>query len=155
MKTINLELSKRLQKHLKNIETEYIYADNWLAVWKFILVKQWYKLNESNYYKTLTLEEAIDSLPIKIWWDFILTINRMVWEEKGTFTSLISENKIESLNYIISYIRDFKEIYEVVWDYWEFWEELFKESLIGDWKTLLQAVEIMLECLLDNNLLTK
>lgn len=60
MKTINLELSKRLAHYLENINVKYFYED-WFIIYKWwVDIKNYKKLW---LIKTLTLEEVIEVLP--------------------------------------------------------------------------------------------
>lgn len=67
MKTLSLELCKRLEEHLKEKKSEYIYIDDtWydFAVCENTL-KYWLKSADLKWwpFKAPTLEEAIDLLP--------------------------------------------------------------------------------------------
>jgi len=104
MKTINLELSKRLAPYLENTDTENWYY-KWVFNWGFPY--RW-QFIQKEYVKTLTLEESIEFLQ-KHYWDWIIDLS-------------IYPNKIL-----------------IEWTY--------------KWKTLLIAIEKMLEYLLDNDLL--
>jgi len=78
MKTISLELSKKLAPYLEWVETEYIWvhiqwcdsiikSDNWLDEYKYIC-------------KTLTLEEAIEFLwNINIRWEQLWIYKKSNW----------------------------------------------------------------------------
>ena len=117
MKTINLELSKRLASYLEDMETEY-YLE--YTQWAYLpqndaTFEEWTDI------KTLTLEEIIAFLQnnmIRYDIDVRYTprINKIIYKE---------ENK-ENLTTIETNIM---------------------------WETLLEAIEKMLEYLLDNNLL--
>lgn len=115
MKTINFELSKRLNEKwlLDNIETEYIYADIWLKLEK--------NLNNEleNTIKTLTFEEVIEFL-IDKWFSIKFWKNYKFQSQGVRF-----------------------EIY------------LKKIDKYSHWDTLIEAIEKILEYLLDNNLLNK
>jgi len=135
MKTITLELSKRLAPYLEDVDTEY---------WLEIYTSDWEDINEApedfwNLYpiwntradtsvsykqiKTLTLEEAIEFLPKK------------------------------HPKYKEYYLR--MMLYDKTWDV-EYWMCEPCETMWGAcWKTLLEAIEKMLEYLLDNDLLWK
>ena len=126
MKTINFELSKRLNDLwlLDNIETEYIYRESInpeLYICSTVFITDWilYDTDMSyNDYKTLTLEEAIEFL-------------KQFWELKIILT-----------NYRCN-------IYLI-------WNKLIKwENIHISTDTNLEAIEKMLEYLLNNNLLTK
>jgi len=122
MRTINLELSKKLAPYLKEVDTEYIWVD---IQWCIDIIKTNNWLDEFDYIcKTFTLEEAIEFLPktVKDWYIYWLQIN---WKSN-------LEYWIRYNNYAIR-----KFIYS------------------QRWKTLLEAIEKMLEYLLDNNLLWK
>jgi hypothetical protein len=128
----NLELLKKLQPYLW--ETEYkitqYYKSDWSPSYHF--KKTIHKSNENIYttafssksFKTLTLEEAYDKLP------------RLLLNEDHFYTPTIAPaiNK--------TYIS-----YDHI--------DLELDSLTGsiEWRTLLQAIEKMLEYLIDNNLL--
>ena len=118
MKTINFELSKRLNDLwlLDNIETEYCYNIDWDLLSWFYAKKEYNQI----VYKTLTLEEAIDFLP-----------------------TYILKHKRAKKYFQIYRNKDWYNIwYEFI--HWEFSK-----------KTLLEAIEKMIEYLLDNNLLWK
>jgi len=144
MKTINLELSKRLAPYLEDVDTEYSYYfykdDNWKitnSIWKykhsFVRTKIFYITEE---YKTLTLEEAIEFLPIKILKDWVFYKYSIETEEAN-------EDEVYYKRYWIIY-------YDTSWLYRDkFWNDL------PWWNTLLEAIEKILEYLLDNNLLWK
>ena len=114
MKTISLELSKKLAPYLDGVKTEY----NWCFddSWEYFITNS----NKIEWIKTLTLEEAIEFLPWYL--------------------------------YLPSLFKDKLFLLITKWDgyYIEYWDYIFKE-----WKTLLEAVEKMIEYLLDNNLLWK
>ena len=120
MKTISLELSKRLNELwlLDNIETEYIYR-RFPTNTEFELTneKEDYWLKPEEIYNTLILEEAIEFLPETICDDYVLCISK-----KGVYYD----------NYFKEPIKRFTE-----------------------WESLLDAIEKMIEYLLDNNLLWK
>lgn len=89
MKTISLELSKKLAPYLKGIETEYIYNDMW-----WIEENKWTdeELNAfNNVYKTLTLEEAIDFFLHK--WPSNLHLLLSLFEENLTMIIVCIFNK--------------------------------------------------------------
>jgi len=122
MKTINLELSKRLAPYLENIETQKYTDWNFTFYWRTLehQFKLWTE-NKNNYYKTLTLEEAIEFLPERIsGWDLELAMNKT----RVAYVMLWDCSPNEMVNYY-------------------------------SWKTLLQAIEKMLEYLLNNDLLWK
>ena len=151
MKTINLELSKRLAPYLK--DTAYVISDNWTIYTSYeiniidtedknsAMYWKWksYRIfnnkvhpvclssdkHYSKIYKTLTLEEAIEFIA-KQTTEFILHYKK----------SKIIKN---SYNYI------FREILKD-WSWW---------MCLASWDTYLESVEEMLEFLLDNNLLWK
>jgi len=113
----NIELLKKLQPYIKDMETEYI--TNWILVEENNFTDEW--IEENWYYKTLTLEEVINFLPsnIKIKWDkFNLRIDKY-------------------LKYSVSYFNEYLKYY----------------NNIEEWKTLLEAIEKMLEYLINNNFL--
>lgn len=111
MKTINFELSKRLNDLwlLDNIETKTMLVDdrysNWFFNWK--------------YYKTLTLEEAIEFILKNVKVEFRNMISLQIFFRK------------DWIHYCIDWI----------------WEWI--------WESQIEAIEKILEYLLDNNLLTK
>ncbi len=137
MKTINFELSKRLNKLwlLDNIETEY-----WIHKmydWEIVINKEeWHKYisdrdihiqwdwNNYHNYKTLTLEEAIEVLP---WY-----IECKEWKLKWNLFDL------HFWKYYIEYSDS------ILWVMFYF-----------SWKTLLEVIEKMIEFLLEKKLLTK
>lgn len=103
MKTINFELSKRLNELwlLNNIETEYKLWEYWVFVITWFEPIVWPKL-----YKTLTLEEAIEFLPNwismqKDWWDYIYYYVDYIW-------NFVSSNHIEAIEKMIEYLLDNK-----------------------------------------------
>lgn len=125
MKTINFELSKRLNDLwlLDNIETQCIYfRHKYFKKWEYILEDFIWniiydKKNCEDKIKTLTLEEAIEFL-----WDKYFMQISWWWFNKNIYNIciIIKTNNIQ-------------------------WE----------WETLLEAIEKIIEYLLDNNLLTK
>jgi len=125
-KTLNFELSKRL--------TEWWYLDNieteyhYTVCWLWKKIKSW-KLEYTEDIKTLTLEEAIDFLPEYICEDCY----ELIIKKKEIF-----------------YINRFKpnNCYEVI-TMDRYLPARFK------WETLFEAIEKMIEYLLNNNLLTK
>lgn len=122
MKTINLELSKKLAPYLEGIKTEFIYNDMW-----WIEENRWNtkELNEfPNVFKTLTLEEAIDFLPFKI--------------EMMNVKYLLEIQKRINIYYI---------------EYFNTRNDRYVTNKNISWKTLIEAIEKMLEYLLDNKLL--
>lgn len=126
MKTINFELSKRLNDLwlLDDIETEYFYykpykdKDKW-HIWPNSIV---YWIDRWDI-KTLTLEEAIEFLPKK------LEVETISFQEMILF---MNKNEI-----------------------WYYCRDLQDTIINYIWKTLLEAIENMITYLLDNNLLTK
>jgi len=129
MKTINFELSKRLTEwlYLDNIETEFKYYKMWD---EYILLHktEFYKSDWDNI-KTLTLEEAIEFLPIYIKRKYKFNCEK--------FNNIIPFSNMKKWDkYWVSYIYN--------------WEWYIQYS-----KTLLGAIEKMLEYLLDNNLIWK
>ena len=119
IKTISFELSKRLTEYLDNIETEYWIWQVWWVCkkWELEYLNDWYNAEECGY-KTLTISEALDFLPKRIW-NYHLQLN-LYWD--------ICEIKYISAGYSLHSI-------EV--------------------ETLLEAIENILEYLLDTNMLTK
>jgi hypothetical protein len=77
MQTINLELSKRLSEggYLDNINTEY-YLDS--RYWTILDRDQRQYIEQEYWLKTLTLEEAIEFLPKRIW-NYHLQLN-LYWD---------------------------------------------------------------------------
>ncbi len=127
MKTINLELSKRLAHYLKNVDTEFAIFDK--KEWKLKQTIWYIKTNKYTSYKTLTLEEAIEFLP-----------NEYPWKFK------------DAVNYRLRIERNWE------WDKWKCSYdrcEPCEDACRFEWKTLLEAIEKMLEYLLDNELLWK
>lgn len=136
MKTINFELSKKLNDLwlLDNIETKYFY--NAFYIWDDTFEDKDYKwekwINKYNKYKdsikTLTLEETIEFLPIQIDnYYFVL------WKNDGWYWCNYLEKDEDEL-YILN-------------------KALFINNC--NKTTLLEAIEKMLEYLLDDNLLIK
>ena len=128
MKTLKLSTAKRLQEHLKDVEVEYYYAT---AVWKSAILVQSTthrrmvnrKLVKTCFYKTLTLEEAIDFLPRFVnWWYLTLTC---IWKSKKKW-------------WVIFY-KDYRTNLLTV-------KDIF-------WETPLIAIEKAINGLLDNNLI--
>lgn len=122
MKTINFELSKRLNDLwlLDNIETEFYYSSEITdidIIRKKLNIGYWRLLNTD--IPALTLEEAIEFLKNKI-------------QKRNEFNDF----RISILWYE----------YECYFIYYDF---------VWEWKTLLEALELLIELLLDNNLLTK
>lgn len=137
MKTINLELSKRLNELwlLDDIRfvPEFAYYTkvrianttmHKIEIWIFDNIPH-RKYEYDNKIITLTLEEAIEFLPKEIKWEFEFAI-KYDWEDK----------------YIVEYNR-----------YQQDWSII--ENICETWKTLLEAIEKMLEYLIENNLLIK
>lgn len=129
----NIELLKKLQPYLEDVETEYnkikLEHNKTGINYKIELSSKNPKdyMFYKEHYKTLTLEEAIELLPETFFVEWI----RMWW-------------------YIFpEYIWEFTQKYKMsVCEYWTHNQyELF------NWVTLLQAIEKMLEYLIDNDLL--
>ena len=135
MKTISLELSKKLAPYLEWVETEYGYRTKnhldmeWNITWKYRtdIVKNWYQfqaldIKNNMYTKTLTLEEAIEFLPnyIQTKYDW-----QCWWEINHCNTNF----------------------YEIRYTNWGDWYNLTM------WNTLLEAIEKILEYLLTEKLL--
>ena len=136
-KVLKFELSKRLNYLwlLDNIETEYWYKKD-LWEMKVFTLNKYHKDFQELCIKTLTLEEAIEFL-IK---------------QKITFIDIIMP--ITNRHYhTINSIRYFNN-----WKLWEIFtrgdEDWYTDVEIY-WKTFIEAIEKMLEYLIDNNLLTK
>jgi len=135
MKTISLELSKKLNEwwYLEGVETEYNWCFN--DNWEYFIANS----NKIEWIKTLTLEEAIEFLP-------------------RTHTSLKNDFRVE-LEWYISLYR--LHIFTVgIWNQkWavDYIDSVWKRLWIWQklWETLLEAIEAMIEYLLDNNLLWK
>ena len=136
MKTINLELSKRLSPYLENVETENSYIQSnkkkyyyiwelkelytlWKINWNNPITMRMYKIKNRKIYKTFTLEEAIE---------FIKTTKDWI-----------------SLNIA----------YSTMWNVWcvsyNTWMDLF--AYIQKDISLLEAIEAMILYLLNNDLL--
>jgi len=146
-KTISLELSKRLQKYLEWVETEYMYFEWTYIAWdnkEYIedkmtlilfnnlpwIIEQYSEKFDDNtitIYKALTLEEAIEFLPKSI--------------KKERYV-----NAPWTYNYNINIY--YNNMYRICYSCYE-----KREDFESKWKTLLQAIEKMLEYLLDNDLL--
>lgn len=129
--TINFELSKRLNelKFLDNIETENIYnqyKSHDGTIYTYLNEpKDMYEWCEPDYTsKTLTLEEAIEFLKKYIWPKITITFDRTSY-------------------YRIEYLQPFLK--KTLYHY---------KSYDFYWDTLLEAIEKMIEYLLNNNLLT-
>jgi len=145
-KCINLELSKKLAPYLKDVDTEYIlqqlpnHNKNWWL--KERVVKNWNWVWRM--YKTLTLEEAIEFMP------YIIDL----WEH----SYWLEISKIQKW-YHINYSADISEIENWEDEFWNTFETIFNsvpyKNLHLFWGTLLEAIEKMLEYLLDKNLLWK
>ena len=143
MKTINFELSKRLTEwgYLDNIETEYyINYNNSIFTKEYINENlmcrrieilssiKWSYINE-DVFKTLTLEEALDFLPN------------------------IKDYDLELRKREVAYRALDKEI--IINEWWRNIQYYNLKTLkYCNWKTLLEAIEKMIEYLLNNNLLT-
>lgn len=131
-KVISLETSKRLAPFLKDIKTEYFWFYH--VDWEYELMKCSDMQDTYNFgadEKTLTLEEAIEFLPIEIKWYTIL-----LWKsgQEHILTKTIN-NKYYTVWYFIK---------------WNNWLKILERVT---WKTLLEAVEKMIIYLLENNLL--
>lgn len=130
----NLQLLKKLEPLLENMDVEFIacidWEDNWQCSWhttrivksdtKNIETYDWWDMCQSgtDFYKTLTLKKSIEFL-------------KQLWELKIILT-----------NYRCN-------LYLL-------WNKLIKwENIHISTDTLLEAIEKMLEYLLDNNLLIK
>ena len=111
MKTINLELSKRLAPYLENIDTEYLWHQKWN-----ISTCTWYKerlvrkhTQEWRSFKTLTLEEVIEflwQLPFSIklvtleWWynlscqklPLMISDTNIMWVYEGMLEYLLDND---------------------------------------------------------------
>ena len=137
MKTISLELCKKLSEAwvLDGVETEYIWCDD--TGYDFAIYKNedkfWKENNQLIWWpiKTLTLEEAIEILPD--------TISK--WANP--------------YNLRIRKATPWLGSYKIDYSLWGHYKEFLIEIDLWYWKTLLEAIEKMLEYLLDNNLLKK
>ena len=141
MKTLKLSTAKRLQEHLKDVEVEYYYAT---AVWKSAVLTEspptWRrmvnrKLVKTCFYKTLTLEEALDFLPDNI--KISSEIYTLRLEKKGIYYLCQKNKEYMDNNWVKCTVGYFKH--------------LTKELM--QWKTLLIAIDRMINHLLDNNLI--
>jgi len=141
MKTINLELSKRLAPYLEGVETEYFYQEYKRYVWDGEVKNwnDWILCNRENatFYehqdiKTLTLEWAILLLPATL----------SEWSNHYEMT--IKRGTAWINNYIVSYVYVFDKHKKNLCNKYCEWNE-----------SLLVAIEKMLTYLLENNLLTK
>ena len=132
----NIELLKKLQPYLENMIPEHSYYK-----WDLnrLVTKEF---EPDKYIKTLTLEEAIEFLP-----------NRIDWENHAFYLEI---TKAET-EYHIAYCADMKDyIWEdCVWDEFKMFECTYMNDKHLFWETLLEAIEKMLEYLLDNELLWK
>ena len=140
MKTINLKLSKKLTNALQGMQTQNYINEDWEVftkkyldsipntnvepVWKFWIYVL--PLDSKELYKTLTLEEAVNFLDK----DFI--------HKENGFTYRLAIWKIQSDKWWIWYTNKFMG------------DALFKWKI---WETRLEAVESMIEYLLNNNLI--
>lgn len=127
MNTINLELSKKLSPYIKDIITENIYNEDWICeknLWTKLELKKFKCI------PTLTLEEAIEFLPTSF--------------KYNSDTSYLIMWRINTW-YYINYEYD-------GWDDANDSNLLVKKPIYW-YKTLLEAIEQMLEYLLINNLL--
>lgn len=128
----NIDLLKKLQPYLEDMEAEYVYFN----IFEDDLILWTYGLYWSDYiqYKTLTLEEAINFL----------------WLHKIVFThiyipTLENIHTITDVWYIENNVLSDKFVY---WD-----EEEWYFNMSFGWKILLKVIEELLEYLDDNNLL--
>ena len=94
--------------------------------WEPSLFEEMPAIYKDRFIKTLTLEEAIELLPSYIYWDN--------WQKLNIYYKKEDEEEVE----YICYLKEFKDLRAY---------EFFKS------KTLLQAIEKMLEYLIDNDLL--
>jgi len=102
MKTITLELSKRLAPYLENIETEYWYAEGWgIHIYKEKIQ------DRPDLIKTLTTEEAMDFIlsnlsvedSLQLWNNYFWLF--LKWELVLDLENLPLLEKIEkTLNYL-------------------------------------------------------
>lgn len=139
MKTLSLELSKRLAPFLEGVETEYIYYD-WEIYDEYELSSMWDNIIDFNIeiltIKTLTLEEAIEFLISK----------SIVFTHICLPLTNDNNHAIREINFMVNW-----ELWEqLVWgdkEDWYFTVEVY-------WKTLLEAIEAMILYLLNANLFT-
>jgi len=119
MKTLNLELSKKLAPYLEEVETEYNWCFDYN--WKYYIANS----NKIEWIKTLTLEEAIEFLPKR-------------------YKPLYEKDKYYVCKMVIL----------DTWYCFEICDEFtWKIDKTFCWKTLLEAIEKMIEHLIDNNFL--
>lgn len=125
MKKINFNLAKRLNELglLDNINTEYAYNKSWW-LWDPFYKKRYI-------YKTLTTEEALEFLP-----------DNIVWIYWALFNLVIDKNKDW---YLIDYKNNKHWYWYIKW--WKYFENNNTRL------TLIEAIEQMIEFLIDNNLL--
>ena len=104
-KTISLALSKRLEEHFKNIDTEMYYKYNWEIAEN--IFNEWY-LNKINWFKTLSLEEAIAFLPKYIWQDkLIIEALWSGWQIKYNIEIRKADFKLlEAIEKLLIYLLD-------------------------------------------------
>jgi len=101
MKTISLELSKRLAPHLGNIKTEYWYAKSWGV--------HIYKEDRQDLIKTLTFEESINFIlsnlsvedVLELWNNYCCFF--LKWE---LILELSNFSLLKSMERIINYLLD-------------------------------------------------
>jgi len=128
METISLELSKRLAPYLEDVETEFFYYnDVEYDINNYVLLdtkeELFKKFLQWHDFKTLTLEEAIEFLQTNIAWIY----------------DIVSAESTQWNYFECNYYKD--------------WPNKDKPFDVVSWKTLLEAIEKMLEYLLDNDLL--
>lgn len=132
-KVLSLETCKRLQDRwlLDDIETEYLYIYEFLEPNKYEIIKTDGYCTLNPIIKAPNLEEAIELLPKKLEFE-----NIPVYLEIFPYKNL----------WCICYRYD-KTIFDLLNDN--------QECQVWLWKTLLEAVEKMINYLLDNNLIWK
>ncbi len=114
-KVINLELSKRLQEVLKEEEPEYAIDNEW-NIWELIYAQSEHdEFWEDWYFKTLTLEEAIEFLPK--WIDGNKLIIEVLWSgwvikyssddiDKWCLCKVADFTLLEAIEKILTYLLD-------------------------------------------------
>jgi len=153
MKHLKLGLCKELEEKgkLKDIETEYVYAQcyidrgdcpEWPIIDVIVFTKGEFKRRKEELglifiCKAPTLEEALEILPrthTSLKWDFRINITKSIELYRLTMYTVDFANERWAFDYISS-----------VWTRLWIWQKT--------WKTQLEAVEKMLEYLLENNLI--
>lgn len=133
---ISFELAKKIQLYLSNFETEYKVSDDWI-IYSEEEIEEWLTQGIDYLFwaiKTLTFEEALNFLPrTNIW---ITRLDLIVDTEifRLTMYTIDIANEKWAIDYISS-----------VWTRLWIWQKT--------WRTQIEAVENMINYLLDNNLL--